>query len=93
MEINAEEEKKLEELCALAFDFARDNDVASLETLLQYGLNVDLANHKGNTLLMLAAYNNSLDAAELLLKNGALVDKKNDIWERINWCIYGKNFE
>ena len=27
---------------------------------------------------MLAAYNNSLDAAELLLKNGALVDKKND---------------
>ena len=78
MEISAKEEKKLEELCALAFDFARENDVASLKTLLDDGLNVDLANHKGNTLLMLAAYNNSLDVAELLLKNGASVDKKND---------------
>lgn len=78
MKINAEEEQKLEELCALAFDFARENDIASISTLIQYGLNVDLANHKGNTLLMLAAYNNSLDVAELLLKNGASVDKKND---------------
>ena len=78
MQINAEDEKKLEELCALAFDFARENDVASISTLLQYGLNVNLSNHNGNTLLMLAAYNNSLEVAEILLKAGADVDKKND---------------
>lgn len=78
MEISMQEEKKLEELCSMAFDFARQNDVASLKILLDYGLNVDLANHKGNTLLMLAAYNDSFEAVELLLKNGASVDKKND---------------
>lgn len=78
MEFSAQEEQKLEELCAMAFDFARENDVQSLQTLLDYGLSVNLSNHKGNTLLMLAAYNDSLDVAELLLKRGALVDKKND---------------
>ena len=78
MEINSEDEKKLEELCAQAFDFARNNDKESLEILLNAGLNINLTNHKGNTLLMLAAYNNSLDVARMLLERGADVDKKND---------------
>lgn len=78
MNINDEEEKKLEELCTQAFDFARNNDTESLETLLKAGLNVNLANHKGNTLLMLASYNGSLEVAKLLLEKGAEVDKVND---------------
>lgn len=72
------EEEKLEELCAQSFDFARNNEVEPLTTMLNAGLNVNIANHKGNTLLMLAAYNNSLEVAKLLLERGAEVDKVND---------------
>ena len=72
------EQEKLEALCAMSFDFARENDTKSLTTLLDYGLNVNLSNHKGNTLLMLASYNNNFEATELLLQRGAEVDKKND---------------
>ncbi len=78
MQLTLEEEKKMEEFCQQAFDFARQNDKQSLEVMLDSGLNVNLANHKGNTLLMLAAYHNSLDVARMLLERGALVDKKND---------------
>ena len=73
-----EEEAKLMELCQYALDCARHNDVESLQTLLDAGLNVNLSNESGNTLLMLAAYNGHFEATELLLKRGALVDKKND---------------
>lgn len=72
------EQEKLEELCQYAFECARNNDVDSLEIMLNAGLNVNLANHQGNTLLMLAAYHNNLEAARMLLERGALVDKKND---------------
>lgn len=72
------EEQKLEEFVAQSFDFARQNDKQSLEIMLNAGLNVNLANHKGNTLLMLAAYNNSLEVAQMLLQKGADVDKRND---------------
>ncbi|ANV98668.1 hypothetical protein BBW65_07595 [Helicobacter enhydrae] len=76
--LTLEEQDKLEELCASAFDFARQNDKESLEILLNAGLNVNLANHKGNTLLMLAAYNNSFEVTKMLLERGAEVDKRND---------------
>ena len=72
------ERQKLEELCAQSFDFARADDVESLKILLDSGLNVNLANEQGNTLIMLAAYNNSLACAHLLLQRGADVDMRND---------------
>ena len=72
------EEQKLEELCAKSFDLARNNEIEPLIIMLDAGLNVNIANHKGNTLLMLAAYNNSLEVAKLLLERGAEVDKVND---------------
>ena len=78
MQLTPEEELKMQAFVAQAFDFARYNDKESLEIMLNAGLNVNLANHKGDTLLMLAAYNNNLETAELLLKHGAEVDKKND---------------
>lgn len=78
MKLTKEEEEKLEELCQQSFDFAREDDEESLKILLDSGLNVNLANHKGNTLLMLASYNNSIKCTKLLLENGAEVDKKND---------------
>lgn len=76
--MNKDEEEKLEELCAQSFDFARNNEIENLKIMLDAGLNVNIANHKGNTLLMLAAYNNSLETAKLLLEKGADVDKVND---------------
>ncbi|RDU56181.1 ankyrin repeat domain-containing protein [Helicobacter sp. MIT 00-7814] len=76
--LSDEERQKLEELCAQSFDFARADDVESLKILLDSGLNVNLANEQGNTLIMLAAYNNSLACARLLLERGADVDKRND---------------
>lgn len=71
-------QEDIENFVAQSFDFARNDDKDSLEIMLNAGLNVNLANHKGNTLLMLAAYNNSLNVAEMLLQKGAEVDKKND---------------
>ncbi len=78
MELSLEEERKLEEFCAQAFDFARNNDMQSLQVMLDAGLNVNLSNHKGDSLLMLASYHNSLETAELLLQRGAKVDQKNN---------------
>ena len=78
MTLTPQEEQKLEEFCAKAFDFARENDKESLEIMLNAGLNINLANHKGNTLLMLAAYHNNIEVVKMLLERGAKVDKKND---------------
>lgn len=78
MQDNMDSNKEFEDFVAQAFDFARNNDKQSLEIMLNAGLNVNLANHKGDTLLMLASYHNSLDVAEMLLSRGAEVDKKND---------------
>lgn len=78
MQLTPEEEQKLEEVCQLSFDFARNNDAQSLQILLDNGMNVNLSNHKGNTLLMLASYHNSIDCVKLLLKHKADVNKVND---------------
>lgn len=78
MHLTPEEERALETFCAQAFDFARDGNKAELETMLNAGLNVNLANHKGNTLLMLAAYHNQYEIVQMLLKRGADVDRRND---------------
>lgn len=68
----------MEEFVKLSFDFARQDDAQSLKVMLENGLNPNLANHKGDTLLMLASYHNALNCVELLLAKGAEVDKPND---------------
>ncbi len=78
MELTPQEKEKLEELCAMSFDMARNNDYTSLETLLKNGLNPNLTNHKGDSLLMLACYYNSVECVKLLLQYKAEVDKTND---------------
>lgn len=69
---------RYDELCLMALDFARHNNASELEKMLNAGLGVNLKSSKGDTLLMLASYNNSLDAVRLLLSRGALVDERND---------------
>ena len=77
-EISLEEEKRFGELCNMAFNFARNNEFENLRIMIEAGLNVNLKTHRGDTLLMLAAYNNSLETAKMLLEKGAKVDEKND---------------
>lgn len=77
-EITEEEEKRYAELQKMALDFARTGSVAELQKMIEKGLPVDLADGKGQTLLMLASYNGNFDTAKMLLENGAHVDQKND---------------
>lgn len=78
IKLTPDEYAKMESFVKLAFDFARNDDVASLQVMLDNGLNPNLANHKGDTLLMLASYHNALECVKLLLSKGANVDAPND---------------
>ena len=76
--LTPQEYAKMEEFVKMSFDFARNNDAESLKIMLKNGLNPNLANHKGDSLLMLASYHNALNCVRLLLDFGANVDKPND---------------
>lgn len=56
------------------FEDARVGDCASLEGYLQKGGDVNVCNHRGYSLLMLAAYNGECEAVSLLLRYGANVN-------------------
>ena len=77
-EISAQEEKRYEELCQIAFNMARNNESAELEKMINAGLPINLKNHKGNSLLMLASYNGAFECTKMLLEHGANVDERND---------------
>lgn len=74
----AEEEKRYAELQQIALDFARAGDSQNLEPMIASGLPVNLADHKGNSLLMLAAYNGNTETVRMLLKHGADPDRRSD---------------
>lgn len=76
--LSEQEEQRFGELCQMAFNFARNDDCKNLEIMLDAGLNVNLKTHKGDTLLMLASYHDSMHCAKMLLQKGALVDERND---------------
>jgi ankyrin repeat protein len=69
---------RYEELLALALDYARNGEKGDLERMLKAKLPVNLCDHKGNTLLMLSAYNGNADIVKMLINYGADVNKKND---------------
>jgi ankyrin repeat protein len=72
------EEKRYAELQRMALDFARHGETENLSAMIQHGLSMNLADVRGNTLLMLASYNGNIETARMLLKNGAAVDCRND---------------
>lgn len=55
----------------LCFDLARSGSAVELRDLIARGLARDLANDKGDTLLILAAYHGRLDTVQALLEAGA----------------------
>src|ERR1700723_3181417 len=76
--ITESEDQRYAELQQMALDFARRGETDSLAVMLRHGLPANLADHKGNTLLMLAAYNDNVETARMLLEHGAEVDRRNE---------------
>lgn len=66
------------DLAAKLFDFAREGDTASLTQYLSAGIPANLTNHKGDTLLMLAAYHGHAETVRALIEKGADVNAIND---------------
>jgi uncharacterized protein len=66
------------ELATRLFAMAREGDAASLAAYIDAGVPVDLANDKGDTLVMLAAYHGHPQAVSVLLERGADPDRPND---------------
>ncbi|MDR1615371.1 MAG: ankyrin repeat domain-containing protein [Campylobacteraceae bacterium] len=78
MSLSDTDVKRYEELLAIAVDFARYGQTKELESMIRAKLPVNLKDHKGNTLLMLAAYNGNRDTVKMLIDMGADVNLKND---------------
>jgi len=66
----------VQEFAAKLFDMARTGDMVLLE-YVDHGVDVNLTNQDGNTLLMLAAYNGHAELVEGLVGRHADVDKQN----------------
>ncbi|RXJ96698.1 hypothetical protein CRU94_00865 [Arcobacter sp. AHV-9/2010] len=78
MEVSQEELKRYEELQVLALDFARVGKTQDLKAMIEAGMSVNLSDHKGNTLLMLASYNGNFETTSMLVDLKADIDRKND---------------
>lgn len=72
------EEARYAELQRQALDFARQGETALLRLMVEAGLPVNLSDHKGQSLLMLASYNGNYETTLMLLELGAQVDRRND---------------
>jgi len=69
--------EQLERVVALAGDLARGGQREELEEFLDHGLPADVADHDGNTLLMLAAYHGQAETVRALLARGADPNQRN----------------
>ncbi|MCX4744879.1 ankyrin repeat domain-containing protein [Kitasatospora sp. NBC_01287] len=72
------DEAELIELAGRIFDAARAGDAESLRGFLAAGAPANLANDRGDTLLMLAAYHGQAEAVRVLLAGGADPNQAND---------------
>lgn len=66
------------ELQMLALGYARSGETDTLVSMLDAGLPVNLCDEKGNTLLMLATYNEQFLVTKVLLERGADTEQRND---------------
>jgi len=66
------------DLATKLFDFARQGKTAELLQYISAGIPVNLTNHKGDTLLMLASYYGNLDTVNMLIEKGADVNVLNE---------------
>ena len=66
------------DLAAKVFDLARGGDTPALVEYLDAGVPANLTNHKGDTLLVLAAYHGHPETVSALLARGADHSRFND---------------
>jgi ankyrin repeat protein len=59
-------------------DDARNGNAAALKSMIDAGLPVNLADTKGQCLLMIATYNGQIDTTKMLRLAGAGVDRRNN---------------
>ncbi len=76
--LSADEERRYIELQQMALDFAREGDSDTLQSMIKSGLPIELKDSRGNTLLMLSAYNGNYETAKMLVEMGADVNSVND---------------
>ena len=69
---------ELEEFATKLFDLARAGDTETLRAYVEAGVPANLANDKGDTLLMLAAYHGHAETVAMLAGRGADPDRAND---------------
>ncbi len=71
----------VQELVTRLFNLAREGGAEAAQSLGMYldnGLDADMMNQDGNTLLMLAAYGGSVEVVDVLIERGADVNRLND---------------
>lgn len=72
---------EIQELVTRLFSYAREGGeeaAQALDTYLSNGLDPNMTNQDGNTLLMLAAYAGNVDVLEVLIRHRANVNKLNN---------------
>jgi len=72
------EDPELEEFATRMFALARAGETESLAAYVAAGVSANLANHHGDTLLMLAAYHGHAATVRMLVGHGADPDRPND---------------
>ncbi|TDD64978.1 ankyrin repeat domain-containing protein [Actinomadura rubrisoli] len=77
-----ESDPELEEFATRMFDMARAGETGPLVAYVEAGLPVNLANGKGDTLLMLAAYHGHAATVRALAARGADPERANDRGQR-----------
>ena len=75
----ADDDEALIELATRIFGFAREGRTGELAAYLDAGTPVNLANDRGDTLIMLAAYHGNADTVQALLERGADPNQANDV--------------
>jgi uncharacterized protein len=75
---DAEPDPDVVELATRLFGLARAGDTGRLVAYVDAGVDPNLANHKGDSLVMLAAYHGHAETVRALLGKGADADRPND---------------
>ncbi|GAA4378684.1 ankyrin repeat domain-containing protein [Paeniglutamicibacter cryotolerans] len=74
------------------FDLARAGETSKLMALIDQGIPVDLTDSKGDTLLILAAYNGHNELVEALVARNAEINRLNDKGQGALTCsVFRKN--
>jgi uncharacterized protein len=74
----AEPDDAVVELATRLFNMARAGEAAQLAAYVDAGVDANLTNQRGDTLVMLAAYHGHADAVSALLERGADANRPND---------------